>query len=74
MICDIYGSGYKLNDLLKPVFIFSPKRPGAIKCERFPTINQIKHVPKLLFRNRIRRRIKLEISKEHWICGQERNK
>ena len=69
MLNDIYNSGYLPRDMLKSVIIAIPKRPVAIECEDFRTINLINHATKLLLRiimRRTRKKIKMEISEEQY--------
>lgn len=44
MLKDIYNSGYIPNDMLKSVFTALPKRPQAIDCKEFGTINLIQQL------------------------------
>ena len=58
------------QDLLKSVFIASPKKPGAVECELQITISLLSHVSKMLLRIvmlSVRNRTKMEIRVEE--CG-----
>ncbi|GFS11191.1 LINE-1 retrotransposable element ORF2 protein [Elysia marginata] len=70
LLNEIYDTGQIPTDMLKSIFIATPKKAGATECELHRTISLMSHVTKILLRvvmMRVRNRIGQEIAEEH--CG-----